>query len=338
MPLNQQYSQAGQDVIDPAFNNIHPELYGHQGKVGLTDELGHMAQVQGLPHAHSQPFSQHDFSFAQQNDQTYDSPAPAYTQPQLLAQSTRQGSHTPVQHFDNLHAGYPQGHRFARPPQQPPVQQQPQQQQQQQQPYNQNQQFTQPINGQTNQYQANNNLSYQQTGQAFTTQPGYAPPKSAYSQRPQSTTVQHRQPSPQSLPRISSIPATQPVSNSGANTIPVQSDLQYGSSQRPLEIDNDVSLPATPEPATKRRKQITKSNLDAIIPEPSPQLVESSIDGFGKKVVEDVDSLPTPLPSAEEVTIITQFGKRNKAAQAKYPSIKGLSHLVYEGSIKLPGE
>jgi hypothetical protein len=34
--------------------------------------------------------------------------------------------------------------------------------------------------------------------------------------------------------------------------------------------------------------------------------------------------------------VIADFERRNKTAQAKYPSIKGLPHMVYEGSVRLP--
>lgn len=33
---------------------------------------------------------------------------------------------------------------------------------------------------------------------------------------------------------------------------------------------------------------------------------------------------------------MAQFAKRPKAAQAKYPSIKGMPHLAFDGSMKMP--
>lgn len=65
--------------------------------------------------------------------------------------------------------------------------------------------------------------------------------------------------------------------------------------------------------------------------------IDLSLDLSAKKS-EDVDTLPVPVPSVEEARLIANFKKRNKAAQAKYPSIRGLPHLLYEGTVKLPGK
>lgn len=56
------------------------------------------------------------------------------------------------------------------------------------------------------------------------------------------------------------------------------------------------------------------------------------------KTSDDVDALPVPVPTVEEAKLIANFKKRNKAAQAKYPSIRGLPHFLYEGTVKLPGK
>lgn len=58
----------------------------------------------------------------------------------------------------------------------------------------------------------------------------------------------------------------------------------------------------------------------------------------GAKRAEDIDSFETPIPSAEEANLLAQFSKRSKALQARYPAIKGLPYLLYDGSIKLPGK
>lgn len=63
--------------------------------------------------------------------------------------------------------------------------------------------------------------------------------------------------------------------------------------------------------------------------------VNTTIDPSSKKV-EELDTLVAPTPSPEETHMLQQFQKRTKAAQAKFPAIKGLPYLAYESTIKLP--
>ncbi|KAK5992231.1 hypothetical protein PT974_05632 [Cladobotryum mycophilum] len=319
--LNQQYSQPGQDVIDPAFSSIHTDLYGHQPRVSLaTEGIGHMAQVQNHPHAHSQTFSQHDFSFPPQNDQPFDSSV-SYSQAQLLPQTARQDSHTPVQqHFDSLHGSFTQNHRYSRPPQQTPVQHQ------QAQPYTQEQAFAPAINGQAGQYQVNNAMNYQQTGQPYTSQPGYTQQQKplAYSQASQNPPVQ--QLTTQPLQHASTLPTSHGTPT--ASSTPV---IQYSASQKPLEADAGGNT-------ASKRKRVSKGSPEVTPSESIIILSEGSGDVPDSKKTDDTDALPIPLPSDEELQLMNQFAKRNKVAQARFPSIKGLHHLVYDGSIKLPGK
>ncbi|PON28159.1 hypothetical protein TGAM01_v202653 [Trichoderma gamsii] len=328
LSLNQQFSQPGQDVLDPAFSNIHPELYGHQPKVNLGgDGIGQMGQVQSHQHAHPQGFNQHDFPFTSQNDQLYDTPGP-YSQPQQVPQPSRQGSNTPVQHFENLHGGFPQGARFGQSPQPPPVQHQ------QQPPYRQGQPFS-------DQYQLNNGLGYQQPNSSqYSTQQTYAPTKpNTFTPPQQGTPVQQQPLAPQPRPQ-------QPgLSSSAHSTMGVSPNAQYGAAQQPLNggaVATSTVPPAVPsgfsqpvESGPKKRKRATKSTPEPAVLEQPAYPIDLPVDILPRRS-EDPEILSVPLPSAEEAQLIAQFAKRNKAAQNKYPSIKGLPFLVYDGTIKLP--
>lgn len=324
LALGQQYGQAAQDVIDPAFADINPDLYGQQGKIDLGDGIGHITQAQGHPHAHSQTqsFAQHDYAFAPQNEQPYESPVQQYAQPQLVPQQARQHSHTPVQQFESLHNGFAQGHGFSRPPQPSPVQhQQTPPQQPQQYPHTQAYSHS-PVNGQHDpRYQANAQLNYQQPQQQGFAQPSYGAQKHlAYSQPA-------KPPGPQLLPqppRQASASATQ-HSPAAAVAYPVPT----------ASIDSAASARSvSSEPGTKKRKRVIKGAESPAVEYLAPQVVD--LTGESKKP-EEVDNLVAPVPTAEEAQLMQKFAKRSKAAQAKQPPIKGLPHLLYEGSVKLPG-
>ncbi|PFH60452.1 hypothetical protein XA68_10927 [Ophiocordyceps unilateralis] len=132
MPLNQhqQFSAAGQDMLDPAFTNMHPDLFApqqHPNKVNLVGAaIGQMEL--GQSQNHPSVFAQHDYSFPSQNSQPFDpSPGPSHFTPPLMprSSSSRQQSHTPVQqHFDgstNIHTGFTQNQAFPRHSQQSPL-------------------------------------------------------------------------------------------------------------------------------------------------------------------------------------------------------------------------
>ncbi|RFU76517.1 hypothetical protein TARUN_5721 [Trichoderma arundinaceum] len=331
LSLNQQYSQPGQDVLDPAFSNIHPDLYGHQQKVNLGgDGIGHMGQVQNHPHAHSQGFAQHEYPFAPQNEQLYDAPVSYNQQPQQVPQPGRQESHTPVQHFDPIHGGFPQGHRFGQPPQPAPVQHQ-------QQPYRPGQPFSPAIGGQGDQYA---NLAYQQQpNPQYNAQQGYAPQKAnAYITPPQGTPVQQTTPQPlQQSPAPSSSHPTLAVNPNAAQSV------QYGVTQQPISTSAvpppvPSVIPQPIEVGAKKRKRATKSAQEPVVPavpEQPAYPIDLPVEAFPKQG-EDSEILSVPVPSEEEARLIAQFAKRNKAAQIKYPSIKGLPYLLYDGTIKIP--
>ncbi|KAL7949421.1 hypothetical protein V8C42DRAFT_211839 [Trichoderma barbatum] len=332
LSLNQQYSQPSQDVMDPAFSNIHPELYGHQSKVTLGgDGIGHLAQVQGHPHAPSQAFAQHEFQFAPQNEQLYDAAVPFNRQPQQVSQPARQGNHTPVQQFDGLQGGFPQGHQFRQAPQTVPVQHQ------QQQPYHQGQSFS-AVGGQGDQYQLNSNMAYQQPNPQYNSQQGYAPQKAnTYTTPPQGTPVQQptqqlQQPSvpSSSHPTLATNPGAAPGTQYGAAQQPINSGVVTTSGATPSIISQSVV-----ETMAKKRKRMTKSAPEPIVPEQPAYPIDLPVEAFARRG-EEPEILSVPVPSEEEAQLIAQFAKRNKAAQIKYPSIKGLPHLVYDGTIKLP--
>lgn len=88
------------------------------------------------------------------------------------------------------------------------------------------------------------------------------------------------------------------------------------------------------EPAPKKRKRTTKTTPESsTTPEiSSPQ--GGYTEGYGKQ--QEIDGFAAPAPSPDEAQLLAQFSKRTKAAQAKYPSIKGIPHLVFDGSTKMP--
>lgn len=308
----------GQDVIDPAFSsNVHPDVFAQQNKMNLGGgNMHHMSQVQSHPHGHSQGFSHQNYgSFdpQPQNDQQYGS-NPQYSQAQLLAQGTTQQNQAPVQQFSNIQPNFSQSQ--LRPTQTTPVQHQ--------QPYGQNATFApSQVNGQAGQYQPGpgTHMNYQEPPTTYSQAP-YASSKAfdyqQSSQNPAFQTTRQQQvdpslgqPAPGALPRQGGTP--QP--------------------QQPTTFEQPAQAPISDGPVRKRQR-VTKSAADSPVPE-AASVVNTTIDQTSKKV-EELDALVAPTPSPEEAQMIQQFQKRSKAAQAKFQSIKGLPHLLYENTIKLP--
>lgn len=90
-------------------------------------------------------------------------------------------------------------------------------------------------------------------------------------------------------------------------------------------------------PAAGKRKRPLKDVSEPPAAESLVTFTENPLDVSAKKS-DDVDALPVPVPTVEEAKLIANFKKRSKAAQAKYPSIRGLPHFLYEGTVKLPGK
>jgi hypothetical protein len=366
--LNQQFG--GQDVIDPAFHSIHPDLYPQQGKLAINpDSLHQMGSVQGhQQQPNTQSFSHQDYSaFATESHPQFESPSPQYAQAQIMSQTARQQSHTPVQQFNNVPPGlaHPQG---LRQNQHSPAQSQS--------PYAHGQGFQPPqTNGQSVQFQQyqppqHQHHQHQQPQQSsppqqHSNQHGTYPQPNVSHQQPQETFAS---PKAFSYQQSTSTPATQLFSH------PVQSHADVAPSQQlnvrelapPQIVDSASSTPQSipAETPPKKRKRTVKpapaetaihpslqtstpTQVPAPIPAPKPASISASISEprssvepmaelVGKKL-DDIDSIPAPTPNAEEIQMLQQFGKRGKAAQAKYPSVKGLPHLAYGTTIKLPG-
>ena len=327
LAINQQFAQPGQDVIDPAFSDLHQDIYGQSGgkiNLGRDEGIQSLSQSPGHHHAPSQPFTHHEFSYAPQNERSFEpAVAPQYTQAQLIPQQSRQQNHTPVQQpYDSLQGRYPQSQAFSRP-QQSPVQHQP--------PYSQNQPFSSTVNNQPNQYQPNPQIEYQS---------GQQPQQQAY--RQPSFSPKPLIPYPQSSQTPPAHQALQPVpSQTNAAVIqPAHQVHQHGAmpqhqappqQQNMSEDDLTISQAKTAESPPKKRKRATKSTTENVVifePADSPMPGDSSIDAPGKRL-DEVDGLTAPEPSAEEAQSL---------AQAKEPSIKGLPHILYDGVVKLPGE
>ncbi|KAF5127453.1 hypothetical protein E5D57_008385 [Metarhizium anisopliae] len=329
--LNQQFSQAGQDVIDPAFSNLHPDIYGQHAKGNLN-----LSQVQTHPHGHGQSFQQHEFQFPAQNEQAFNAPVSQYNANQLISRAPSQHSHPPVQHFESLQAGFQQDQSFSRQSQQSPPALRPQSF-----PHAQN--FVHnTVNGQQNHFaqDPNPHITYQQQqqqprpqghGQQALDAASFAPQNlSTYSPAGQGSPTGHQA-------HLAGID----TSMGQAIAAPAPESTSVGHTHTPSELISGhihpSSISTTDSSQTKKRKRVRKASIESPVPtvEVPSVMTDLSIESSSKRV-EDTDSLPVPQPSPEEAKLITDFGKRNKAAQAKHPTIKGLPHLVCEGSVKLP--
>ncbi|KAH6986201.1 hypothetical protein BKA56DRAFT_480449 [Ilyonectria sp. MPI-CAGE-AT-0026] len=336
LALNQQFSQPTQDVLDPAFSDIHPDLYGQQDKMNLGDSLGHMNQVQNQVQSHSHTHSQNfQYSFAPQNEQSYESPIQQYAQPHVIPQQNRQQNHTPVQQFEGLQTpAFAHGHGYSRPPQHSPVPNQ-------QQPYTQTSAFSPPVNGQTTQAQANPQHTYQQPRQqTLQQQQGYPQPQ-AQAQFVTQKSVPYQQPA-QNVANQSFHQVHQQSAPFTASSSPPAASTQYIMGHQPVDVESPASQPVVAEPPAKKRKR-TAAKVVSETHTPEPTVAHDSPMDYGSvpgttspRRVDEVDFLVAPTPSAEDAQLIAQFNRRTKALQAKQPSIKGLAHFVYDASTKLP--
>ncbi|UPL00981.1 hypothetical protein LCI18_011915 [Fusarium solani-melongenae] len=332
--LNQQFSQPSQDVMDPAFSDIHSDLYGQHGKIDLDNAMAGVGQISS--HPHSSTFS---YGLVQPNEPSFESPIQQYPQPHVIPQPSRQQSHTPVQQFEGLPGAFAHGHGFSRPPQQSPVQNQ--------QSYTQAA-FSPPVNGQTPQPQSNEQLNFQQSHQQARQQPTQQPHQSQQqqTQQPQPySQAQYAPKQPLAYPQT-----TQPMPNQNFqqpvhqqqppfmtnSSPPPTTTPQYMMQQAVVDQDAGVSHPNATEPPAKKRKRAAKSAPETPTPEPATIHADSPAGSPALRKVDDIDTLTAPTPSPEDAQLIAQFNKRPKAAQAKHPAIKGLPYLIYDGTTKLP--
>ncbi|PHH81092.1 hypothetical protein CDD80_3374 [Ophiocordyceps camponoti-rufipedis] len=314
IPLNQhQQFSAGQDMLDPTFTNMHPDLF-QPSKVNLVGPgigPGAMNQMElGQGQNHASVFAQHDYSFPSQSSQPFD-PSPGFAPPLMPRPSSGRQTHTPVQqHFDgnaNLHT-FPNAYaRHSQPsplqhghPQHSPPQSQPQPQSQAPQrpqlppSYSGDQSFH-GTNGREGHFRAHQLAyasQYRETPQphlqqSHFQQPSFGPQKTFQS-------LEERRQQPQS---------NRPVS------IP----------QAPSHSD-DVESQGDPQVRRKR----------------SSRDVSETADLLDSKKSDEPDALQPPAPSPEEAKLMAESAKRAKAAHSKIPSSKALPFLAYDGSIKLP--
>ncbi|KAK2934692.1 hypothetical protein FoTM2_005939 [Fusarium oxysporum f. sp. vasinfectum] len=128
--------------------------------------------------------------------------------------------------------------------------------------------------------------------------------------------------------------------NQAAFSPPVNGQTPQPRPNEQLNFQQDTGAlqPATNEPPPKKRKRVAKTEINTPTPTPEPTAayVDSPVGSPAVKKIDDLDGLSAPTPTPEEAQLINQFNKRTKAAQAKFPAIKGLPHLVHEGTIKLP--
>ncbi|KHN96534.1 zinc finger protein [Metarhizium album ARSEF 1941] len=325
--LDQQFSQAGQDVMDPAFSNLHPDLYGQHAKGNLN-----LNQVQTHPHGHGQGFPRHEFQFPAQNEQAFNPSVSQYNANQLISRAPSQHNHSPIQHFDTLRGGFQQDQPFPHQPQQPSAALH-------QQSFSHAPNFVHnAVKGQRNHFAQDSNphITYHQQ------QP-----------RPQGHNQQALDPAsfaPQKLPTYSQPGQGSPAghhahlsgidnSTGQPNTSPAAGSLLADNTPSELNSGHVHPSPVSTSDSfqPKKRKRVSKASTESPLPtvEVPPATADFPVDSSSKRA-EDLDSLPVPEPSAEEAKLISDFGKRNKTAQVRYPTIKGLPYMVYEGSVKLP--
>jgi hypothetical protein len=107
----------------------------------------------------------------------------------------------------------------------------------------------------------------------------------------------------------------------------------------PAEIQSNPSeLPQT-EPAPKKRKRAAKTSSEPVLETPvPPPTVDSPLPvDITLRKSDEIDGFEVPVPTASEAQQLAQFARRSKTAQARFPSIQGLSHFMFDGTIKLPG-
>lgn len=111
--------------------------------------------------------------------------------------------------------------------------------------------------------------------------------------------------------------------------------MQYSGVKHSVDSEPVLGEAAQQEPTPKKRKRATKAVAEPVF-EPIAASADSPAESALRKP-DEIDVFDVPVPTAAEAQLLTQFSKRNKTAQARYPSIAGLPYLVYDGSIKLPG-
>ncbi|KAG6004968.1 hypothetical protein E4U21_000591 [Claviceps maximensis] len=334
MALNQQFSQPGQDVIDPAFSDMHSGIYGQQpkGNLSLNQNHPHPQQHQ-QHHGPVENYGQHEFPFSGQNEHAFHPAVAQYDPNQLLSRAGTRQTQPSVQHFDGLQNSFQQEQHFSRQPQQsPPVQQQ--------RPYSHGQEFVQNINSQSSHFgqDPNVHLAFQQQHK-----------QQEHQEHQQQTRQQPQQLHPPNPPlHLQTHPHTQQALHNAGYAQKPGAFSHTGHQTQPPALDPLLTQQATHQapsgsqpsasgdsPAPKKRKRPSKAMSESSAVESPVALVELPFDTSAKKI-EDIDTLPVPVPSVEEAKLIANFKKRNKTTQTKYPSIRGLPHLLYEGTVKLP--
>ncbi|PHH64326.1 hypothetical protein CDD81_4683 [Ophiocordyceps australis] len=350
MPFDQhqQFSHSTQDLLDPAFANIQPDLFAqspqpqtpHQSKVDLTEaggSMGQMAMGQAPSHAHSHPqtFSQHDFSFTQQQPgQPYstNTPSSQYDPRHLISHQplARQPGQTPVpQHYDatnSIHAHFSQGQAFAS--EQPTT---PRQSAQHQYAAS-NQSFPASSNNQAANFQPrpHGHIAYNQfqepqpqapTQQSQFQQSRFVPPRQqlAY-QRPGLSSSQQHLPQHRQLPQQATTGHSQ-ISPSSGGAI-----LDFSEFDQPP--------PSSGESPAKKRKISNKVPPNTIVIDSPPISVDLS-DSAGKRT-DEIDGLEAPVPSTEEARLLAASAKNNNLVKGRASLTKALPHIAFEGSVRLP--
>ncbi|KAK0387325.1 hypothetical protein NLU13_5638 [Sarocladium strictum] len=311
LDFSHQYQQTAREAIDPSFESMHPDLYAHQGKVGI-----HTSQQQALPHE-QQAFQEREYGFLQSGDRSYgDVGSQAYSQ-------THAPSHTPVsQQLQHTHPGQQQTGASKRQSRHPSAQHQ--------------QDFSQP--GVYPPAQANGHPTHLPPGAQINFLAQQQPPQheeqhpqAGFSQAqftPSNTVGLQQHPSHgQNVPHIQQLPA--------ASNHPVTSQVIATGSPQVHQVDSPVGQSALIEAQPKKRKRTVKSVPEAPSSDVISFQLDSHIDNSTSKLAE-IDSLPPPQPTTEEVELINKFNKRTKAAKAKFPAINGLPYLVHGGMVTLP--
>ncbi|KAG6100240.1 hypothetical protein E4U31_004068 [Claviceps sp. LM219 group G6] len=329
--LNQQFAQPDQDVIDPAFNDIHSDVYGQQPKDSLSLDQNHSHQQH---HGPVENYGQHDFQFPGQTENAFNAAVAQYDPNQLLPRTGSRHGQPPVQHFDGLQNSFQQEQHFSRQPQETSSVQQ-------QRPYSHGQDFAQNVNSQSSHFvqDPNLHLAFQQQQKQQDhqdhQQQSRQQPRQLHTSNPSAHLQTHLH-NQQALHNADYTQKSGAFSQFGQPTQPTAFDPSL------MQATYQISLGGQPpastsksSPAAGKRKRPLKDVSEPSAAESLVTFTEFPLDVSAKKS-DDVDALPVPVPTVEEAKLIANFKKRNKAAQAKYPSIRGLPHFLYEGTVKLP--
>ncbi|OAA56918.1 C-x8-C-x5-C-x3-H type zinc finger protein [Cordyceps fumosorosea ARSEF 2679] len=352
-PNPSQDDGGGQDAWQSSFAfadqgaAFDPNQQWAQQMAGQTADFSHLHQdpaaffdassASSNPYmqAHGSPTNQPTFSTQPYGQQDQDAIDTAFhnVHPNLYAHGAKPNAGANTNQLDEGQAFAP--HNYSFPPGNATFHQQ---------PFTQSHLQQHPVNRQPEQYGA-----FPQTQQAavqpqrvvtpqgaYRHSPGLVPPPTGqpaqYQTDPHMNYPAQRQPYQLQNEQVNSPQPQRQAYQDGIHTFQGQpTAVQQNATQQNIQYAVNAFSPLDATGlAAKKRKRTTKT------PDSSSEATQDSVSDTPAKKVEDMDAYPVPVPSAEDQERLAKFSKRSKSAQVKYPSINGLPHLVFDGSMKMP--